>query len=451
MLANLQSGRREHQIISNATLPNAKVFLEKIKFNLSQNELLRGLFSEYIPSNPETGSNRWTQDEINLNGNLIETGSAEGNLVSRHYKVMVNDDLVNKENSGTKDQLLKTLDWWKLSQSLLLPDGIEINIGTRWAFDDLYGYFIEKFVQPAKDYAKGLPIVELHNGNYHVLQMDCWEDPINETGSTFPVLFPEHKLKELQLQLGDRFNGQYRNDPLAKGRNPFNPDWFTRWVQNELPPVRYTVMLIDPSGKAQVDSDYTGIVVIHLSTHKKGYIEYAKRHLITDKKLAEWIIFNAPKWHPDTIAIEDNKFQTIYELLELLVAQGIRMRTIPDGELEYVKTIPYLLREVGAHGRPKEARIRNLTGFFENGTFMLPYRDAEDLEEEMTRYPSMRDDVIDAMAYVLDVMVYPSTTDPPKLDRVHMDKVEKEEEEWNDLRDTVMVGQPFLADNMDLW
>ena len=451
LLGSLKDGRREHQIISNATLPNAKVFLEKIKFNLQHNDLLRGLFSEYLPRNPDTQADRWTQDEINLSGNLIETGSAEGNLVSRHYKIMINDDLVNKENSATKDQLLKVLDWWKLSQSLLLPDGIEINIGTRWAFDDLYGHFIEKFIQPEKDYGKGLPIVELHRGNYHLLQMDCWEDPVHETGSTFPVLFPESKLKELQLQLGDRFNGQYRNDPLAKGRNPFDPDWITRWIINELPPVRYTIMLIDPSGKAQVDSDYSGIVVVHMGTNKKGYIEYAKRHLITDKKLAEWIIFNAPKWHPDVIAIEDNKYQTIYELLELLIAQGMRNRTIPEDEAEYVKTLPYILREVGPKGRPKEGRIRNLTGFFENGTFMLPFRGAEDLEEEMTRYPSLRDDVLDAMAYILDIMMYPSTTDPPKLSRDHKEQKELEEEAWDSINDTVMVGRPLLADDHSLW
>ena len=107
LLNNLVAGRREHQIISNATLPNAKVFLEKIKHNLEHNELLRGLFREYLPKRLDTGAEKWTLDYMQLHGCLIETGSVEGNLVSRHYKTMINDDLVNKENSQTKEQLLK--------------------------------------------------------------------------------------------------------------------------------------------------------------------------------------------------------------------------------------------------------------------------------------------------------------------------------------------------------
>jgi hypothetical protein len=452
LLSNLVSGRREHQIISNATLPNAKVFLEKIKHNLQYNELLRGLFRECIPEDPPNKAEKWTLDEFQLNGCLVETGSVEGNLVSRHYKTMINDDLVNKENSGSKEQLLKVLDWWRLSQSLLLSDGIEINIGTRWAYDDLYGFFIENFIQPKKDYAKGVPIVELHQGKCHLLQMDCWEDPVHETGSTFPTLFPEELLKELQKTLGERFNGQYRNDPLATGTNPFNPDWFRRWVVAELPPVRNTIMLIDPSGKAKVDSDNTGIVVIHLSSDKKGYIEYGKRHLITDRALADWIIFNAPKFKPDQIAIEDNKYRVIFELLELMIPQYLRLGKVAKDEIEFVKSLPYILIEVGAHGRPKPVRIRNVTGMFENGSFLLPYKDAEDLEEEMIRYPSLRDDVIDALAYVMDVLAFPSPSDPPKVGSAHLSAEAREEADWDRIREEDKVGGRDRFEDSDcLW
>ena len=280
------------------------------------------------------------------------------------------------------------------------------------------------------------------------MQMDCWEDPVKETGSTFPTLFPESKLKELQKQLGDRFNGQYRNDPSAKGTNPFNKDWFQRWVPEELPPVRHTLMIIDPSGKAKVDSDYTGIVVIHMTAGKKGYIEYGKRHMITDKKLADWIIFNAPKFLPDRIAIEDNKYGVIFELLQLLIAQYIRNSRIAQDEVEYVKSIPYRLIEVGAHGRPKPVRIRNVTGMLENGSFLLPYKGAEDLEEEMIRYPSLRDDVVDALAYTMDILAFPSPTDTPKFAASHQTPEQREAEEWDRIREEAKAGEDreFLDD-----
>lgn len=449
LLRNLTSGRREHQLISNATLPNAKQFLEKIKYNVHYNELMRGLFKEFLPTDPETGSDKWTQDEIQIGGNLIETGSVEGNLVSRHYKIMINDDLVNKDNSNTKEQLLKTLDWWRLSQSLLLSNGIEINIGTRWAFDDLYGYFIETFIKPEFDYMNsGQPIVEIHKGNYHMLWMDCWADPVNETGSTFPTLFPESKLKEYQSQLKERFNGQYRNNPLALGKNPFRAEWFSRWKPDMLPPIRNTVMIIDPSGKAQVDSDFTGITVVHLAPDHKGYIDYGKRHLITDKALAEWIIQNSPRWKPDSIFIEDNKYNVIFELLEILIPQLHRMGRLNEEDYEYIKTLPYILQEVSPRGRIKDARIRHLPGMFESGQFILPFVGAEDLEEEMIRYPSPKDDVVDSLAYVLDVMAFPKPTDPPKVEKT---AEEKEEEEWDNIREECYVGEKsYMFDYPDM-
>jgi hypothetical protein len=451
MLRNLVSGNREHEIISNATIKNAKNFLEKIKYNFKFNELLRGLFREYLHSDMENMAEKWTQDEVQLNGNLIETGSVEGNLVSQHYKVMINDDLVNRDNSLTKDQLLKTVDWWRLSQSLLQSNGIEIDIGTRWSPDDLYGEFINQFIQPEKNYSLGKAIVELHRGNYHLLQMDCWENPEKETGSTFPVLFPEEKLKELQRLLGSKFNGQYRNDPLSRGRNPFSADWISRWVPGDLPAIRYTVMLIDPSGKAQVDSDYTGVTIIHLCADKKGYIELGKRYMITDKALAEWIITNACFHRPDTIAIEDNKFNVIYELLELLIGDWLRCGRIEKNDQDYARTIPYILQEVASHGRPKESRIRNLTGWIENGSFKFPYTGAEDLEDEMIKYPSVKDDCLDSFAYVMDVLLFPKPTDSPKVRIAKVRDEQREEEEWKNLREESMTGMRESFPDYDLY
>lgn len=437
MINNLIEGKRSQQIISNATNPNAKEFLEKIKYNLQYNERLRGLLHPWIKGELSKTADRWTMDEIQVGGCRVETGSAEGNLVSRHYGIMINDDLVNKENSSTKEQLLKVIDWWRLAQSLLNPDGIEINIGTRWAFDDLYGEFIDKFICPPKDYEYGKSIVEIHNGKYHLLQMDCYEDPIAETGSTFPTKFPFELLEELKKTQGDRFYGQYRNNPLSKGRSVFKQDWFRRYHPDHMPSVRNTIMLIDPSGKADVASDHTGIVCISLGSDKHGYITYGKRMLITDMALANWIIDNAPTYMPDMIAIEDNKFNVIRELLELLIANRLRRRQVLKENIEYIRTLPYILMEAKPRGRNKTMRIRNASGLVENGTMLLPHRGAEDLEEEMIRYPSTKDDVVDAFAYILDYMHFPGTEDPPKVLELSADEKmtseEREEEAWDNV------------------
>jgi len=433
-------GRKHHTVLANATQDNSEEFLARIRYNLQYNELLRGFFSDYIPENMDGDTERWTMKEINVGGYRVEAQSAEKNLVSRHFYTLINDDLVNKDNSAGRTQIAKVLDWWALAQSLLHPQGVEILIGTRWDFDDLYGHIIDKFIQPEdKYYFEKSSIVEMHNGKYHLLQMDCWEDPVAETGSTFPTLFPEEKLKELQLTQGDRFNGQYRNNPLAKGRNPFKKEYFfCRWGMDELPETRFTMMLIDPTGKDKESSSSTGVSVIHLSHPKKGFIEFGQRLEMTDMRLAEWIIDNASRWMPEVIGIEDNKFHTLREFLEIMVPQKLKRGTYTSSERMFIKSIPYILVELHPRGRDKDQRIRHLVGWFEDGNFILPKHGAEQLEDELIRFPSSaKKDIADALAYALDHLYFPKKDGPKKtleLDpEEKMTSEQREEKEWREI------------------
>lgn len=446
MLRNLVAGNREIALISNATYDNSQNFLRRIKHNFKYNNLLRFLFEQWIPQEVETGSEEWTKDNFELQGNRIELGAVEKNLVSRHYYVMINDDLVNKENSQTAEQLAKTHDWWGLAHSLLHPYGIELNIGTRWHYEDNYGMIIEKFAKPVKEYMYDKPIHEWHSGNYHILHISCWSDPVARTGSTFPNMFPEEKLRELEQQLGERFYGQYENNPLNTGRNPFKREWIRRWNKNILPAVRYTMMLIDASGKAKsAESSATGISIVHLCPDKKMYVEYGQRHMISDRDLAEKIIELAMQYKPDTIGIEDVKYESIVELVELLIEQKYRTHPMKIGtdeekdEAEYFKTIHRIIVELKPRGRPKPVRIKQLTGFFEQGQILLPFHGVEDLEEEIMKYPTIKDDVLDSLAYVLDLMVFPRITDPPKYlvvpDKLKMSTEAQIKDEWDNLKE----------------
>jgi len=465
MLNNLLSGVREHEIISNATLPNAAEFLDKIKYNLKYNELLNGLFSHVVPEDPEAQAERWTQSEIQLCGNKVETGSVEGNLVSRHYQVMIHDDLVNKENSATSDQIAKVIDWWKLSQSLLLAKGIEIIIGTRWSMDDLYGHLIDKFMQIPEETMKQYktqPIWEHHTGKWHMLQVSCWEDPVNRRGSTFPTLFPESRLHEIEEEQAERFGGQYLNDPLAMSDSVFKPNWFgsrSRWRECDLPTIKNTFLLVDPAGKDKETSDETGLVVYDAAIGKKLYLRCAKRRHITDLRLADWIIEESLVYKPGYIGIEENKFNAIQELIELRLpwfyATGRIIGKTPEEtkELrEYARTIPYLCGELKPRNRNKKLRIRNLTGPVENGQILFAPTGMHDIIDEFLRFPtSPRDNTIDAAAYIQDVVVYPTEADLPKMPPQFKTQEEKEEDLWDSLPDNAYVGQGGFMDKDVIW
>jgi len=368
---------------------------------------------------------------------------------------MINDDLVNLENSKTSDQIEKVIEWWRLARSLLSPDGTSINIGTRWSYDDLYGWIINKFIQPSKDYYVGKPIVELHRGKYHLLQMDCWADPDEETGSTFPILFPEEKLKEIFDEQGDAAYGQYRNDPLARGKNPFKREWFKRWHPDDQPGQRHTLFLIDPTGTAGEDSDFTGLVMVDLCPDRKGYIKFGERQKITDMELAQYIIRKGIDYRPDMIGVETNKFGVMQDMLEMLISQMLRRGDFDEAHVEFAKKIPYILIELKPGGRPKDVRIRNLTGRVESGDFLFPFNGTEQLEEELMRFPTTKNkDIADAFAYVLDHMNFPKTTDPVKTLELpaHLKETgeEREKREWEEIKDSAYLGQQPIVDD-DVW
>jgi len=456
LLQNLVSGRQEQFIINNATLPNSLEFLAKIQYNLCYNELLRKIFSDVIPENPATDARRWTQSEIDLGGTKIETGSAEGNLVSRHYSGgLINDDLVNRENSATSDQIVKVKDFWRLGQSLKMPKSVEFIPGTRWAFDDLYGDLMERFLKiPEAEFKRYQeePYFEWHTGKWHLFHASCWADPINEKGSTFPTLFSEKKLHEIKEEQGDRFGGQYLNDPLALSATKFKPAWFKNW--SVLPPQRVTYQLIDFAGTDNKDNDESGMVVVDAGVDKLLYVRHAARKRLTDHQAIEWIIETALAYQPGLIGIESHKFGLVRDLLPFILGQMVRMGRVPKALLEYAARIPYRLVELQHHSRPKGLRIGNLSGWVEKGLVLFAPNGMADLRDELIRFDkSQRDNIIDALAYILDVVVFPAATDPPKLLVVpdHMKKTdeERERESWDKMPGVVRPGQLILSEEVD--
>jgi len=459
VLRNAVQDMREHIIISNATLPNAKEFLEKIKYNVRFNDFLRGLFIHHLPNDPENDAERWTQNEIQFSGNRIETGSVEGNLVSRHYKILINDDLVNRENSQTAEQIEKVIDWWKLSRSLLTADGLEIIIGTRWSYDDLYGYIIEKFFKPTKAEKAAVftdPYIEWHKGKYHLFQMSCWDDPVNRLGSTFPTLFPEQKLKEIEDEQADRFGGQYCNDPLAMSITPFKLTWLQKRFRDEqVPPIVNTIMTLDLSAKDKKTSDQSAMVVVDAAVDKKVYVRFAEAKKITDRALAEWIVQKAIIYQPGSIGIESEKYSTMIDLLEFVIPEMIRMGKIPPEFIEYARTVPYLTQELRHRGRPKDVRIRNLPGWLEGGKILFPIDSADQLIDQLMRYPSSRyDDLADAFAYVLDLLIFPSEDDPEKIFALSEEQKRTDEErmehEWDEIKEAMWAGSQSYEEDEEL-
>lgn len=135
------------------TRPIAKAFLTQIKREFEMNELLKRVFPDVLWKEPHRESPKWSLDDgiivkrkTNPKEATVEAwGLVDGQPTSKHYKVLVYDDVVTKESVYTPEQIQKTTEAWALSLNLSSgEDGRKRYIGTRYHTNDTYASILER-------------------------------------------------------------------------------------------------------------------------------------------------------------------------------------------------------------------------------------------------------------------------------------------------------------------
>ncbi len=147
-------------LIISATLDNAKKKLKAIQEVFEKNKLFRELFPELIPRSFGDG---WTQTQMNIPRtstdpeSTVEVQGYEGELTSRHYKQIIFDDVVGKENSTSREQIQKVVNFYTQSLQLLKkPGGEMLVIGTMWSYADLHNHIIENLYEEFDIYVRSV-------------------------------------------------------------------------------------------------------------------------------------------------------------------------------------------------------------------------------------------------------------------------------------------------------
>ena len=108
------------------TRPIAKAFLRQIKLEFEGNELLKEVYPDVLWQFPRRDAPKWSEDEgiivrrkSNPKESTVEAfGMVDGQPSSRHYRLVVYDDVVTRESVTTPDMIQKTTDAWELSLNL---------------------------------------------------------------------------------------------------------------------------------------------------------------------------------------------------------------------------------------------------------------------------------------------------------------------------------------------
>ena len=363
-------------LIANNTWDNARKFLGSIQRYLVQGTMLSQNFGNFVDKNLI-----WNKDEIVvkqrtmiLDAPTIATTGLEKEQTSQHYDLIIADDLVARENVATSDQRNKVKDYINSLMALLEPNGELWVVGTRWSQDDAYGDLIEE-------------------GIWDVLQRSCFKNS-DRTEPIFPEKFSMEKLQFLRAKMGPvMFSCWYLNDPVSEEGADFKREQ-VRFYVGGTPHPSSLYLAVDPAMSLGKDADFSaGVVGGMFPDRRIRIVDYFKKRLVPSDLIAE-IFRMVTKWNLHRVGIESFMFQ---KTLHSFVKEKMR----ETGKFFSVEELGRRNTGRGENILSKEARIRLLQPYFEQGLIEVR-SDMTDFVDELLSFPrGKNDDLIDAAAWLL--------------------------------------------------
>lgn len=378
-----------------ATLVNAKMYVSAIKDQIDNNEVLKLICTNeqgvYVLEPDKNAAGGWTEDRVLLKHRTklgmkepsLFVSAVDNNRTGMHPDVIIMDDLVSEATVTTHDQRNKTKTHYRFSLSLLERNGLQVVIGTRYHMDDLYDELLKNegfncIVRPAI----------LPNGK-------CY----------FPSKYPIEVLQELRRDQGaDIYNSQYMLDPTNEEDAVFKVGNLQYYADEEFEgyvcddannkiKFQQVFVLTDLAITQNKRSDYTVIMIVGITCDKKIYVLDYIQDKLNPSQIVQGIFEMYDKartyGYVKGVCVETVAFQKV--MLYLLKDEAKR------------RGISIPLRELKAN-RDKTLRINGLVPLVDSGDIYISPKHVE-LKNEMREFPfGKHDDIVDTLAYVIQVM-----------------------------------------------
>lgn len=217
--------RRTHSqdiriLLVSETIKNAIKLGIRISNHYENTAFFRELFPEIIPTEKET----WTNESLHQRRTSSGRGQGEGTydfigvgaaLQSRHYNVVVQDDLVGREARKSSIVMADTIDYHQILVGATDSDPNnpgrdfdEIVVGNRWSHDDLNSHIRQE--EPYFSWT-----------THSALGGCCSLHPFGEP--IFPEAFTREKLLRWKRRLGSyHFSCQFLNYPIDPSKARIN-------------------------------------------------------------------------------------------------------------------------------------------------------------------------------------------------------------------------------------
>lgn len=381
------------------TRPIAKGFGGQIKIELEDNEFLKMLFPDVLYENPRRDSPSWSLDgglvvkrKTNPKECTLEcSGIIDGMSTSKHYDVLLYDDVITERHVTSPEMIEKVNQAWALSLNLGSEGGEVRYVGTRYHFNDTYRLIMERGAAAPRIY------------------------PATEDGTVNgePVLWSREYIAEKRQHLGPYvFGCQMLMNPVADAAQGFREDWLRYHDQpdKQAPAGWNLYLLCDPAGEKKRDNDYTVMMVIALAPDGNYYLIDGLRDRLNLTERTDALLAFHRKYKPLAVGYEKyGKDSDIQHIQYVQNQQNYR----------------FSITAVGG-AMPKNDRIRRLVPPFNMGRFYFPRRcmfvdlegKAHDMVRELIAYEftafpvAIHDDMMDCMSRIMDPdfpAVFPTT------------------------------------------
>jgi len=377
-----------------ATEPNAVAFMEEVRQTLLNCDILQAAFG--LPTTKD-GYDSWTKKSIRIGHVKFMVSSFDEQQASRHAQIIINDDVVNEQNYRTEFAREETRRKWRFQKSVSstiknVKMNLEIDCGTPYHHDDLMWWLMRK----NETYDKFIAAAISGWPNVGISDILNRTKPLTDPAlMTYEIL--EDKIKEQEASIA---SSQYLLRPLAEEDAFCLPGWIHHW--RHLPETTWRTFVTDPGGAIPGFHDASGFTILDADPEGQLYVVYAKQFWLGPTDLLKKIIELKAQYKPDDSRIEKDKYA-------MTIADTIEHR-LPGLDVSFVRH----------QGRSKEDRIWKLRPILEKGRLLFG-EGQDDLINQMLEYQppqNKKDDLLDSLAYHLDIIRIPKKVDKPRFSPV---------------------------------
>lgn len=383
-------------LVASYVIGNAMKMIGLIRKTYERNTAMMILFSDVIPES--FNKVKWSDTEAciarreNFTESTFEAGGIGGSTTSRHYDIIIEDDLIyaNKDDftgqelQPSQDDIDKAIGWHKLAMSLLVP-GVHTrihNIGTRWAKHDLVDF------------------IRTNEKDYVIFERAITLDYAPDGPPSWPTMYPKEQIRRIyQAQGPYMFATQYLCKPMAPEDMLFKMEWLSYYKTADEVPKPPAIRIFTTTDlslwgktiKKGVNSRGVVMTCAWSSDNHCWILRYDVARFDPSEIMDLWYVHHK-LFKPELIGVEEVYYQKA-------ILHFMRLRMEKDGWLPVrpLKTSTAV---------DKDVRIRALQPYALNGAIHCR-PDHKDFILEYGEYvpgsDHCRKDILDALSYQLQI------------------------------------------------